>query len=319
MLRLSSPLIICLFLCYSCSSESSKKSNSNELALKLKGTSTPISFTLHELPREEKIYSLAKGQIEKFNKKSSYRKNSTLLRIKNQQAFEAYSNKFDELKRNLKAGLDDFPSSINPVQSKWQTFYDQLIITNELPVFPKLNYKEELVFVQDFNIKSAYTDVVKLYLNMESYFVTVPFDGFITTWKVNPNQHVTKNQEIASYYPSHFKIRYSIPKEATPKMIDSAKQEMIRTNPHLQSIREFEKYLEVTVSVKSMADLQHIPLSFSAGSTSYQFIIPSNKVKHGILSYSLNPDLKALKNVKVEKTNSHFTLNLKDSIIYLPQ
>lgn len=318
MYKLASPIFFALFLLVSCSSSDESQSTVSK-SLKLEGTSSAILIDLVDLPREEILKAHKSGQIESIHKQNFYKKNAPILHLKNNLAFNRYSDKFEVLKSNMKRGLDNFPSEMESIKGKWEKFYNALNLTKEPPLFPKLKYAEEESFVNNFKLKSSYTDVLKAYLSMDDYFIAAPNDGFIDDWKVKPNQTITKNQELASFYPAAIKIYYRIPEKASSETIKNAKKALIASNPRIQTIREIDNQFEVTINLKNKADVNQIPLSVPAGNLGFRFVIPDNQVKNGEFKYSLNPDLSNLKSAKSSKTNAHFTAYLKDSIIYLPR
>lgn len=285
----------------------------------LKGVFSPISFDVVEMPREEVIIAHQSGQIETIHKQPFYKKNAPVIRLKNKVAFNAYALKFEGLKENLKKGLDNFPSELTNVRAKWEVFFNALILTKEPPLFPKLKYAEEQTFMDEFNIKKSYTEVLKAYLAMDNYFVTAPNDGFIEDWKVKQFQKVQKNQEIATFYPAALTIYYRIPENASRTHLKNAKQVLILKNPRIQSIRELDKKLEVKINLKTKSELNQIPLSIPAANRGFRFVIPEKAVVNSSFKYSSSADLSHLKTAKVTKVNAHYTVYLSDSIIYLPR
>ena len=321
MFRIQLIYFFLLILLAGCSDSSSEDNTRNlfEKQLKLKGYPNIIAVKLTVLPREQQIHSEINGKIERIHSIKKVRKNQTILRLDNKVAFLNYGNDFATLQLNLKKGLDNFPTDLSSLEPKWQTFYNQLKLTDAPPEFPKLQYKEEQTFSEEFQIKSAYIDLVKSYLAMDHYFLTAKSTGFVYDWQVHTGENIEKNQVIAQFFPADFKIIYSAASDFTPEMTRTILEEFNKQKLQISDVKNYKNKMEAHVYLNEITDKNKIPFNITIGTNGYLFLIPDKYVKKDSVAFYNTPNRNNIHRMKVEKQNAHYTVQLTDSLIYLVQ
>jgi len=82
-------------------------------------------------------------------------------------------------------------------KSKWQLFLNDFSMIKILPEFPKVDSKEEKLFIIEKDILTEYLNIRSLEKKMSNYIFLAPFDGMITEIIMQTGSFVNPSAKIA--------------------------------------------------------------------------------------------------------------------------
>lgn len=142
------------------------------------------------------IIATETGKLEWLSTKVTVKKGASLYRIKNGVAFKDLLGSKFSFKRRLDSLITTCPENLSVVRKKWSKFYADMKPDSLVPVFPKLDYREEADHFGMQSFINDYNRIVVAEKKMKDYFGLAKKNLKEVVWMKKAGDNVKKGEVI---------------------------------------------------------------------------------------------------------------------------
>ena len=139
---------------------------------------------------------LEAGEIE-LKPGSKFNFNQLLYKIDSEELFYLICAQKASLAKKILDQIEFIEANFGNEKSKWQLFLNDFSMIKTLPEFPKVDSKEEKLFVIEKDILTEYMNIRSLETKMSDYIFLAPFDGKVTEIITETGSFVNSTTKIA--------------------------------------------------------------------------------------------------------------------------
>ena len=139
---------------------------------------------------------LEAGEIE-LKPGSKFKFNQLLYKIDTEELFYLICAQKASLAKKILDQMEFIEANFGNEKSKWQLFLNDFSMIKTLPEFPKVDSKEEKLFVIEKDILTEYMNIRSLETKMSDYIFLAPFDGKVTEIITETGSFVNSTTKIA--------------------------------------------------------------------------------------------------------------------------
>ena len=150
---------------------------------------------------EQFVFFNVKGKLEageiELKKGSKFKFNQLLYKIDSEELFYSICAQKASLAKKILDQMEFIETNFGNEKSKWQLFLNDFSMIKILPEFPKVDSKEEKLFIIEKDILTEYMNIRCLEKKMSNYIFLAPFDGMITEIIMQTGSFVNPSAKIA--------------------------------------------------------------------------------------------------------------------------
>ena len=188
---------LCLGLFVACQQESSKP-RTQEIR-----NPAPVVTTDERTEESVDVYidiiASQSGRLEWIPSKKTVNKGAPLYRIKNATAFKDLYGYKMRFRRRLDSLITTSPDELNPIRGKWEQFYVSFRLDSLTPVFPELQFKEEVNHFGKNDFVNDYNQIVIFERGMKKYFVQASTTMNDVQWLKKNGERIEKGEVIGKF------------------------------------------------------------------------------------------------------------------------
>ena len=168
-----------------------------------KNTTTNILATGRVTSKSEIVLSaevsgkILPGNIP-FKKGQSFKKGTLLIRIYDDEAILSLMAQKSGFLNRIASILPDFKLSYKESYPDWKMYLEIIEIDKDLPELPEIRSPQEKVFLASRNLLGDYYSIKKEELRLKKHSIYAPFDGAITTVKMEVGAIANPGTQLAN-------------------------------------------------------------------------------------------------------------------------
>ena len=116
----------------------------------------------------------------KFKKGSEINKGEIIFKVENNDLLLLINSKKSRFMSLISSNLADIKLDFKSEYEKWNDFFNDITMDNNLPLFPKTNSSKEKNYIISRSILAEYLSIKSDEEKLKKYAVLAPFDGIIT-------------------------------------------------------------------------------------------------------------------------------------------
>jgi hypothetical protein len=283
--------------------------------LKIAGQQQRDTIFLHFNILEKSILAQKTGKLERLMEGPDFKKNDLLVQYDDYDAFVELSGAKESLKEEITNQVINFPKSLQPVADKWRNFAASFSPDKMIPKFPKMEYKEEVGFIESTTILEQYQSLQKKEVAIKNYFQVSSEAGFITETLAKSTDYVKKNKVLIHYQPKKITVVAKADFPLTSKI-----QTQIATNFSIrvpieknQILQKKEKQINYLLTLNQKIDPKMCPKYVIINQDQNSFTIPKEYI--GADGTVLLSSKNGTQKEKVSKKNGAYFLSRSESTI----
>jgi len=197
--------------------------------------------------KESDVFFNVEGKLEDgeigLKRGTEFKFNQLLYKINSEELFYSICAEKASLAKNILDQMEFITLNFTSEKSKWQFFLNDFSMVTTLPEFPKVETKEEKLFILEKDILAQYMKIKSLEKKMSNYIFLAPFDGKVTEIYseigsfVNPTiriAKISKNSKLEVKVPIELSFLKECKKAKKVRFVDASgfeigKGKMVRT------------------------------------------------------------------------------------------